>query len=284
MIDYALFDAARSGYGGAVVVVREEIEADVARHVGALTSGAWPVRFVCQRLDDVPVGAQPVDGRTKPWGTGHAVWTVRDLVHGPFAVVNADDFYGRSALTALAVGMARPDAGDCMAVTYRLADTLSTTAGVSRATVQVGPEGAVREIREVLRVQRTSAGIQGQTPDGTSLTFTGDEAVSMGLWGLRPTIFPLLEASFRTLLQGKSTHAQAEFYLSDTLNRLIASGDVRMRATPADVPSFGVTFPDDQPHVRSRIETLVAEGRYPADLRSAFPALVNQNGFSETEP
>lgn len=284
LIDYALFDAARSGFGGAVVVVREEIESDVARHVGELTSRSWPVRFVCQRLDDIPVGEPPVAGRTKPWGTGHAAWTVRDVVHGPFAVVNADDFYGRTALDVLARGMVGPDPAECLAVTYRLADTLSTTAQVSRAILQVDPRGTVREIREVLRVHRTPAGIVGETPDGTSLTFTGDEAASMGLWGLQPSIFPFLESSFRTLLSHSSTDAPTEFYLSDTLNGLIACGDLRMGAVPSGVPSFGVTFPDDQAQVRARIETLVAEGRYPADLRSAFPALVNQNGFFETEP
>jgi len=284
LIDYALFDAARAGYSGVVLVVREEIEDDVSRHVEELTSGSLPCRLVCQRMDDVPAGAQPPEGRRKPWGTGHAVWATRDVVSGPFAVVNADDFYGRSAFEGLAREMADPAAPDSLAITYRLADTLSTTARASRAILRVDAGGMVRGIQEVLGVRRTSSGIIGDTPDGTHLELSGEEPVSMGLWGLTSSIFPLLGEGFRSLLSEQTDRTPAEFYLSDTLNGLVASGEIGMRAIASGVSSFGVTFPDDQPQVRARIQSLVAEGHYPADLRSAFPALVNQNGCSETEP
>ena len=284
LIDYALFDAARSGYGGAVLVVRQEIESEVSRHVQELTTGMWPCRFVCQRLDDLPADVALVEERTQPWGTGHAVWTARDLVHGPFAVVNADDFYGRTALDTLAQYMGGPGYAGCLAITYRLADTLSPTARVSRAILQVDAGGDVQEIREVLRVHRTSSGIVGDALDGTSLAFSGDEPTSMGLWGFSPDIFPLLEEGLRSLLEEPIDGGPVEFYLSDALNGLIASGDVRMRAVASGLPSFGVTFPEDRAEVRSRIGSLVAEGHYPADLRSAFQALTNPNGSSETEP
>ncbi len=284
LLDYALFDAARSGYGGAVLVVRREIEDDVARHVEALTAGSWPCLFVCQRLEDVPAGAAVERDRTRPWGTGHAVWTARDVVHGPFAVVNADDFYGRAALDAVARHAPALGAREALALTYRLADTLPASAPVSRAILQADANGQVREIREVLRVHRTDSGIVGETPDGTALTFSGNESSSMGLWGFTPQIFLLLEGSFRALLGEPADQGPAEFYLSDALNGLIASGDVQTRALESGLPSFGVTFPDDRSEVRSRIEGLVAEGHYPADLRSAFQALTNQNGSSGRQP
>ena len=281
LIDYALYDAARSGYGDAILMVRREIEAEVSRHVEELTAGSWPCRFVCQRTDDLPDGVALAGGRTKPWGTGHAVWTVRHAVRGPLAVVNADDFYGRAALQALAerllVWGARENRGpqDYVAITYRLADTLSDTARVSRAILQVDADHQVREIREVLRVHRTSAGIVGETPDGVVLSFSGDEPSSMGIWGFKPSVFPLLEGSFRTFLGELPTGGSGEFYLSDTLNGLLASGDVRVRAVESGASGFGVTFPDDRSEVRARIERLVAEGHYPADLRSAFRSLTD---------
>ena len=294
LIDYTLFDAARSGYGDAVLVVRREIEDQVSRHVEELTSGSWRCRFVCQRVEDLPAGAVLPEDREQPWGTGHAVWTTRDLIQGPFAVVNADGFYGRAALGTLALEMAAqqtlvretadPRSTGAWAITYQLADTLSTTGGVSRAILQVGDDGAVHEIHEVLRVHRSSQGIVGETPDRTVLSFSGSEPASMGLWGFTAGIFPLLEERFRALLSELTDERPIEFYLSDALNRLIASGDLQMKAVASGLPSFGVTFAEDRSEVRSRIERLVAEGHYPADLASAFPALANQNGSSATEP
>ena len=277
LMDYSFFDAARSGYGGAVVVVREEIEDAVSRHVTDLTAGSWPCAVVRQRLDDVPAGMALSELRTRPWGTGHAVWTARHLVRGPFTVVNADDFYGRAALETAARHAARLDVTEALALTYELSDTLSTNARVSRAILQVGSEGEVRGIREVLRVHEASSGIVGDTPDGTPLVFTGDEPVSMGLWGFTPGILPLLEGRFLSLLRQATDEGPPEFYLSDALHELIASGAVRMRAVASGLPSFGVTFADDRSRVRSRIERLVAEGHYPTDLRSAFLALTTRN-------
>ena len=284
LIDYALYDAARSGYSDAILVVRREIEAVVSGHVEELTAGSWPCRFVCQSMDDLPDGVAFAGGRTKPWGTGHAVWSTRHLVRGHFAVVNADDFYGRAALQAFADHLRDGPLSECWAVTYRLADTLSDTARVSRAILRVGTDSRVQEIREVLRVHRTSAGIVGETPDGVVLPLSGDEPASMGLWGFTPTLFPLLEDRLRAFLGRPGADDSAEFYLSDTLNCLIASERVRIRAVASGVPAFGLTFPDDRSQVRARIARLVAEGRYPADLRSAFRALTDPSRRSGMEP
>ena len=285
LIDYTLYDAARSGYGGAILVVRREIEDEVSRHVEALTAGSWPCRFVCQRMDNIPDGVSFPAGRTKPWGTGHAVWAARHVVQGPFAVANADDFYGESALQALAQHLRDMCRKQYLAITYRLADTtLSETAQVSRAILQIDANHRVHEIREVLRVHRTSGAIVGETPEGVELSLSGDEPASMGLWGFEPTVFPLLGDRFRAFLDQPEASDSAEFYLSDALNGLITSEDVHITAVESGVPAFGVTFPEDRAEVRARIEGLVAAGRYPADLRSAFRALTDQSGPSGTEP
>ena len=280
LIDYALFDATRAGYGGAILVVRREIEAVVSDHVEDLTGGAWPCRFVCQSIEDLPDGIAFTGGRAKPWGTGHAVWSVRHLVRGPFAVVNADDFYGRAALQALADHLREGATGEYVAVTYRLADTLSETARLSRAILQVGDRDRIKEIREVLGIHRGPAGIVGQSPDGFPVSLSGDEPASMGMWGFTPNLFQLLEDRLRSFFARADVDRPSEFYLSDALNGLVASGDVRIRAVASDAPGFGVTFPADRSEVRVRIERLIAEGHYPVDLRSAFQAWANTSRTS----
>ena len=284
LIDYALYDAARSGYRSALLVVRRDILAEVSGHVEELTGGVWPCRFVCQSVDDVPEGTTFAGGRTQPWGTGHAVWSVRHVVRGPFAVVNADDFYGRAALQALADHLLAGASREYLAVIYRLADTLSKSVKLSRAILQVGDRSQVQEIREVLRIHDGPAGIVGESPDGSPVSLSGDEAASMGIWGFQPTLFPLLEERFRAFLGRSDGDRPWEFYLSDTLCGLVASGDARIRAVASDTPGFGVTFPSDRSEVRARIEALIAEGRYPADLRSAFRALATTNRPSRTDP
>lgn len=284
LIDYALYDAARSGYGGAILVVHREIKAEVSGHVEDVTGGSWPCRFVCQSADDLPDGARSAGGRTKPWGTGHAVWTVRHLVRGPFAVVNADDFYGRGALQVLADHLCRGALSEYAVVVYRLADTLSGATPLSRAIVQVGEHDQVQEIREVLRIHHGPTGITGERPAGAPVSLSGEELISMGVWGFEPTIFPLLEDRFLAFLGRAEDERPAEFYLSDTLNGLVVSGDVRTRALRAVAPAFGVTFPDDRSEVRGRIEGLVADGDYPVDLASAFRELTTANRPSGTEP
>lgn len=284
LIDYALYDAACSGYGGAILVVHREIEAEVSGHVEDVTGGSWPCRFVCQSADDLPDGAQSAGGRTKPWGTGHAVWTVRHLVRGPFAVVNADDFYGRGTLQVLADHLRGGAPGEYVAITYQLADTLSGASRLSRAILEVGERDQVQGIREVLRIHHGPAGITGESPAGSPVSLSGEEPVSMGIWGFEPTIFQLLEDRFRAFLSRAEGERPAEFYLSDTLNGLVVSGDVRMRAVGAVAPAFGVTFPDDRSEVGGRIKALVADGHYPVDLASAFRELAIVNRPSGTEP
>jgi hypothetical protein len=273
LLDYVMYDAARSGYGSAVFVVRPEIEEAVSRHVESLTSGSWPCRFVYQRLDDLPEGSSPPPNRSKPWGTGHAVWSTRDAVTGPFAVVNADDFYGQAALALLPQYFPELGLQEFLAISYRLTDTLPESAPVSRGILDLDDSSYVREIREVLRVCRSDSGISGRTPADTPVSLTGDEGVSMGLWGFTPDIYPLLERGIRTLVNGPAQDAAVEYYLSEALNDSIASGEASLRAVDSGLPSFGVTFPNDRPVVQARINHMIEKGHYPADLCTAFKAL-----------
>lgn len=280
LLDYTLFDAARAGFGRAVLVVQEDLGPEMAAHLDELTGRHWTCLFAFQRPEDLPVGvAHPLPlRRDKPWGTGHAVWTGRHAVNGPFGVVNADDFYGVGAYRALARHLRQPTPADgtpFAAVTYRLDDTLSDTGGVSRAVCRVDPDGRLLSIREVLDIRRDQAGITGETPDGESVTLTGDEPVSMNIWGFTPVLFPHLEERLRAFLENTDHHASAEFYLSEALNSLIASHTITIRVVEGGQAAFGVTFPGDREPVAARIEELIAQGAYPADLRDGFRALVS---------
>jgi hypothetical protein len=184
----------------------------------------------------------------------------------------------------LADHLCRGAPSEYAAVVYRLADTLSGATPLSRAIVQVGEHDQVQEIREVLRIHHGPTGITGERPAGAPVSLSGEELISMGVWGFEPTIFPLLEDRFLAFLGRAEDERPAEFYLSDTLNGLVVSGDVRTRALRAVAPAFGVTFPDDRSEVRGRIEGLVADGDYPVDLASAFRELTTANRPSGTEP
>lgn len=285
LIDYSLFDAARSGYGGAILVVSRQIHTEMSEHVEELTGGFWPCRLVCQSIDDFPDGVVFPGIRTKPWGTGHAVWSTRHLVQGPFIVVNADDFYGLGAIQRVADHLGRGTTPrEYVAVTYRLADTLSITTQLSRAILKVDSQGHVQEIREVLEIHHSPAGIVGESPHGSRVSLSGDESASMGIWGFTPGLFPLLEEKFCAFLDRTNVDCHLEFYLSEALNALVASGDARIREVKSGTPGFGVTFPPDCAEVRARIERLVAEEGYPTDLRAAFQALANTSRLSGMDP
>ncbi len=287
LLDYALFDAARAGFGGAVLVVQEGLGPEMAAHLDQLTGKRWTCRLAFQRPEDLPLGVPHALGRDKPWGTGHAVWAARHAVNGPFGIVNADDFYGRGAYRALARHLRQPtltDGAPSAAVTYRLADTLPDTGGVSRALCRVDAEGRLRSIREVLRIRHHRDAITGETPDGESVVLTGDEPVSMNIWAFTPVLFAHLEERLRAFLADADNHASAEFYLSEALNGLLASDAIAIRVVEGEAPAFGVTFPEDRGPVAARISELIAEGVYPADLRDGFRALADRHGSSETGP
>ena len=287
LLDYALFDAARAGFGGAVLVVQENLGPEMAAHLDELTGKRWTCRFVFQRPEDLPLGVPHPLRRDKPWGTGHAVWAARHAVTGPFAVVNADDFYGQRSYRGLARHLRQPtptDGAPFAAVTYRLADTLSDTGGVSRAVCRVDARGRLRSIREVLCIRRDRDAITGETPGGASVALTGDEPVSMNIWAFTTALFSHLEERLRAFLANTDNHASGEFYLSEALNDLIASDAITIRTVAGGEAAFGVTFPEDREPVATRMGELIAQGAYPADLRDGFRALPDRGGPSEMDP
>ncbi len=269
LLDYAIYDAMRAGFTRAVLVIRKELAAPLRDHISEVTGGVIPVEYV----------EQPVpEGRAKPWGTGHAVLAVRDAVAGPFAVCNADDYYGPGAYRLLAEHLTSEAGAPPVhaLVGYRLDATLSTHGGVARAVASCGPDGLVTrlvEVRDVRRFGGPGLGIRGSTAGGGPREFAGDEQTSMNLWGFRREVFAALEQQFAAFLAAANRASDAEFLLSSALDDQVTSGRARLRVLPAPDRWLGMTFAADVPAVRDEIASLVRAGVYPADLRDAFTCL-----------
>ena len=274
LLDYAIYDAMRAGFGRAVLVIREELRAPLRDHVARVIGAALPVDYVTQRLDDLPEGRRVLAGRAKPWGTGHAVLAAREAVDGPFAVCNADDYYGPGAYRLLAQHLA----GDAGApplhalVGYRLDATLSPHGGVARAVASLGSGGLVARVVEVRGVRRLDGGLRGVTATGDEREFTGAEPASMNLWGFTRDVLPALAAQFATFLAAPGA-PDAEFLLSTALDGQLAAGRARLRVLPAPDRWLGMTFAAELETVRAALAALVGAGVYPADLRAAFTRL-----------
>jgi UTP-glucose-1-phosphate uridylyltransferase len=257
VLDYAVFDSIRGGFGRVVFVVRKEFEEAFRLAVTAKYSGRIAVDFAYQSMDDLPQGFDVPAGRQKPWGTGHAVWCARAAIEGPFAVINADDFYGAASFSALAGFLARAKGTGFAIVGYRLASTLSENGTVSRGVCEVRG-GRLTSITERTAIARSDVG-QGRP-------FSGDEIVSMNFWGFTPAVFDGLDAGLRIFLAASGSDPKAEFYLPAAISRLISNGAAAVDVILSADEWFGITYREDRPRVAAAIRGLVAAGAYPSRL------------------
>ena len=275
LLDYAIYDALRAGFTRAVLIIREELRAPLREHVARVIRRALPINYVEQRLDDLPGGRRVPAGRVKPWGTGHAVLAAREAVDGPFAVCNADDYYGPGAYRLLAEHLAAKASVPPLHafVGYRLDATLSAHGGVARAVASTGPDGLVARLVEVKDVRPVDGRLRGVTAAGEESEFTGAESVSMNLWGFTPDVLAVLEEQFTAFLDAQRRALDAEFLLSTALGDQVTAGRARLRMLPAPDRWLGMTFAADVEAVRAALAELVRAGTYPADLRAAFTRL-----------
>jgi len=268
VIDYSLFDAQRAGFRRAVFVIRRDIEEAFYEAIGHRIARYFDIACVFQSLEDVPSAFAPPVGRAKPWGTGHAVWSARHQVTTPFAVINADDFYGRHAYRALAdfLTSVSPTSSSYALAAYPLRNTLSDHGAVARGICQVSPDGTLASVTEFTRIERDGEGARSVDEQGRPIRFSGDEEVSMNIWGFTPTLFPHLAAAFRAFLSERQADPKAEFFLPTAVDTLIRQGAATVRVLRTPDTWFGVTYPADRETVRRAIQTLVQRGEYPAPL------------------
>jgi UTP-glucose-1-phosphate uridylyltransferase len=270
ILDYSIYDALRAGFGRIVFVVSAASEGPVRETFGTRYADLADVGYVRQELDMLPAGfAAPVT-RRKPWGTGHATLVADSAVDGPFAVINADDFYGADAYRLLADSFETIDNGGseyCM-VGFPLSETLSDHGPVSRGICETGPMGQLAGTVEVEAIIRQGGSILGQDRAGGRRVLDGTETVSMNFWGFTPSIFAHLRERFIAFLQSRPSveSADAEFYLPWAVDHLISTGTVRVRVVEGGGPWYGLTYPEDRPHVVDGIAALVRSGAYPESL------------------
>lgn len=273
LLDYAVYDALRAGFGKVVFVVNQVIEAPFRERFGATIERQCDVAYVIQRLTDLPPGFVLPPERQKPWGTGQAVQRCRDEVAGPFAVINADDFYGRAAFETLSGYLAHAeDSGgvyDYCMVGYVLDNTITEHGHVSRGVCTVDDDGFLVHIRERTHIERLDQRI-AYTEDGvTWIDIPAQATVSMNIWGFTLSLFGELERRFPIFLESSAHNLQkAEFFLPNIVGDLVQEKKARVRVLASDAQWFGVTYKEDRPRVERAIRLLIEDGVYPENLWS----------------
>ena len=278
LLDYALYDAALAGFTRFLLVIQETLRPDFDAHLRDAATHL-DIRYVYQRLAHPGLVDDPPPGRVRPWGTGFAVLTAGEQVDGPFAVCNADDFYGRGAYAALAGAMrgTQPPAAAAgntthFTIGYPLEVTLSESGGVSRGLCEIDESGALQRLTEGLELRRDGDRAVGRNVAGRPLDVPLQTPVCTNLWGFQPDILAPLRDLFTAFL-ASSPGLDREFYLSEAMNDLIATGRARCTVLPTRERWLGVTFPDDHAGVAESLRGLVDSGVYPMRLWDGGPPL-----------
>lgn len=266
IMDYSIFDAIRAGFGKVVFVIRKDFEEDFRRSILSKYEGHIPVEVVFQSTDKLPEGYTCPEERTKPWGTNHAVMMGADVINEPFAVINADDFYGRDAFAVIAADLMRERTrkGDYSMVGFRVGNTMSENGSVSRGVCSVNADGNLTKV-----VERTGIAYDEDHRicflDENNETEYLDPStpVSMNLWGFTPDYFSYSDREFRRFLDKCLTTPKAEFYIPTAIDTLINSGEATVKVLDTISRWFGVTYAADRQGVVDKLAALHAAGEYP---------------------
>jgi len=265
IIDYSIFDAMRAGFGKLVFVIRKDIEQQFREIVGTRFEKRIAVDYVFQELDKLPAPYTLPAGRTKPWGTTHAILMASDTIKEPFAAINADDFYGQQAYKVLAQHLTS-GTPDYAMVGFVLKNTLSDHGSVARGVSRVDANNYLTHIVEMMKIERDGSGAKDTGADGTITKLTGDEAVSMNFWGFTPALFPQLQVEFEKFLKRAGGEQKSECYIPATVGELVTSGQAKCKVLRSQDSWFGVTYREDRPQVVASIQKLIAKGDYPEKL------------------
>ena len=256
ILDYSVYDAKRAGFTKVVFVIKHQIEEEFKRLVGSRVEKQIPVEYVFQETDLLPEGYTCPPGREKPWGTGQAVWCCKDVVDVPFAVINADDFYGAQSYRQIIRGL--QEKNSCCMVGFRLGNTVTENGTVSRGVCKI-ENGMLKEINEHTKID-SACRCEGE--DGEQIQLARNTVVSMNMWGMYPDVFPYFEEEFKKFLDENIKSPKAEFYLPSVIDRMIHSHIKEVKALVAEEKWYGVTYREDKEMVVNAIRRLVEEGKY----------------------
>ncbi|MDR2809169.1 MAG: nucleotidyltransferase [Tannerellaceae bacterium] len=268
IMDYSIFDAVRSGFGKLVFVIRQYFEEDFRNKIVSKYQNHIPVEVVFQELDNLPEGFTVPDGRVKPWGTNHAVLMGKDVIHEPFAVINADDFYGRHSFSVLAeelIAMEGRQNHYCM-VGYRIGNTLSESGSVARGVCETNAENFLTGVVERTAIERIDGEIRFTDENGKTIVVNERTPVSMNMWGFTPDYFQYSEDYFVEFLKANKDNPKSEYFIPLMVNELITQNKARVKALDTTSRWFGVTYAADRQGVVEKIKALVDAGEYPDTL------------------
>ena len=269
LLDYSVFDALRGGFEKVVFIIRKDLESDFREMVLNRIEGKVKYELAYQELSSLispEVYADAIKaGRTKPWGTAHALLCAADKIDGPFAVINADDFYGREGFAAIAKFLSTPNLADGAMVPYKLETTLSPKGTVARGVCEINGDYLV-SIDELVAIEKKDGVIFNTNPDGSKRELKADTPVSMNFLGYPASVLPKIKEYFNDFINAFGKEPKKECYIPTASDWLIKNNYLRMRAVWADSEWFGITYQEDKAVAIRRLSTLTAEGVYPESL------------------
>jgi dTDP-glucose pyrophosphorylase len=267
LMDYSIYDALRAGFNKLVFVIRRDVEAQFKSAIGQKFAARVQVQYAYQELNRVPTGFSVPAERTKPWGTGHAVLAASEVICEPFAVINADDFYGAASLRVLAEHL-RSGTPDYAMVGFILRNTLSQFGTVARGVCRLDSQSFLENVVETTRIEPDGSRARYTEAAGQTHPLSGDEIVSLNLWGFNPSIFSRLEDQFADFLRHHGSDSKAEFYIPSVVNRLVETGKARVKVLRTPDHWFGITYREDRRPVIAGLNDLLSRGLYPTKLWS----------------
>jgi NDP-sugar pyrophosphorylase family protein len=265
IIDYSIYDAIRAGFSKLVFIIRHDIEDAFKESIGRRFADRVEVDYVFQELDLLPPGFKVPAGRTKPWGTAHAILMAADKVKKPFAAINADDFYGPNSYRMLAAHL---DKGteDYAMVGFKLENTLSEFGSVARGICRLDSDNYLKGVTELTKIEKDGDHAKYTSDQGEVHPLSSQETVSMNIWGFTPRLFGQLSELMVEFLQISGQEQKSEFYIPTAVNTLVSRAQAKVKVLQTPDRWFGVTYREDKPRVVQSIQELVRAGEYPVNL------------------
>jgi dTDP-glucose pyrophosphorylase len=267
IIDYSIYDAIRAGFGKIVFVIRRDIEDQVKERFVEKLKGKIEVDYVFQEITNLPAGAKVSPERQKPWGTSHAILVTEEKIREPFGVINADDYYGVDSFKILRDFLVNDKNQDTYCIVgYKLGNTLSDHGHVNRGVCKGDSRGMLTNIVETRQIEKIPGGAKAPGPDGNTLLFTGDEIVSMNLWGFKPSCYKYLGEEFKSFIERSGMDLKSELDIPTSVDKFVKNGKINIKILMSNERWFGVTYREDKPFVVESIKRMVSKGIYPESL------------------
>ena len=267
IMDFSIYDALQAGFGKIVFIIRKSFENEFKENFNKKFIGKAEVAYVFQEIDDIPNEYQN-SKRTKLWGTGHAMMTAKDVVNENFAIINADDFYGKEAFEMMAKKLreTNKDSYDFSTMAYLLKNTVSDHGFVSRGECQVNRDGYLTELTEFTHIEKVNGNFFRKDEDGNFISISGDTVVSMNFWGFTPKCFEFGNALFKEFYVKNKNNLKAEFFITLIVSEMIKSKKASVKVLNSTAKWFGVTYKEDKKIVQKEIELLRKQKIYPSKL------------------